>query len=212
MIDEYWKLLNLVEDKVKYGYKSEHENPEFSSLPKSCRACSLYLIRNSIVYGKGSDSPKLLIIGSWPTNEDEEAGEPISGEVRVFLDKWIKAMKLSPMGDCYITNLLKCKTGWNIRGNSGRHNHIEEINSCFINLEDEINRLNPKVILTLGEDAAKKITDSEKELESLRGHIHLYRGIPVISTYHPEVALENYDALRAPVWDDLKLVISKLDG
>ena len=129
-----------------------------------------------------------------------------------FLNKWIKAMKLSLMGDCYITNLLKCKTGWNKRGSRSRHNHLEEIESCFINLEDEINKLTPKVILTLGEDAARILTDSDKELEALRGHVHLFKGIPVVSTYHPEVALENYEALRAPVWDDLKLVISKLNG
>ncbi|MBN2618377.1 MAG: uracil-DNA glycosylase [Spirochaetales bacterium] len=211
---DFWELLNLVEDKIKYGYKEEHETPEFSIQNESteCRDCPLYLIRNSIVYGKGSDNPKLFIIGTWPTNEDEANNSPISGECGEFLNKWITAMKLSPFADCYITNILKCKTGWNKRGFNGSHNLSQEINTCFNHLEDEIIRLKPKVILTLGERPAQVMANSNLELEQLRGHIHRYKGIPVISTYHPEVALENYEALRAPVWEDLKLVINELNG
>lgn len=208
----FWELLNLVEDKIKYGYKDEHELPEFKKAETECRDCPLYLIRNSIVYGKGSDCPKLMIIGTWPINEDEENGSPLSGECGEFLNKWIGAMKLSPFSDCYVTNLLKCKTGWNKRGFNGAHNLEEEITTCFNHLDAEITRLQPRVILTLGERTAQVLTDSDKELEQLRGHVHLYKGIPVISTYHPEIALENYDALRAPVWEDLKQVINSLNG
>lgn len=209
---EFWELLNLVEDKVKYGYREEHDIPEFKTAESECRDCSLYLVRNSIVYGSGSDSPKIMIVGTWPINEDEESGSPLSGKCGEFLGKWIAAMKLSPMADCYITNLLKCKTGWNRRGFQGSHDHTEEITKCFNHLESEIKRLNPRVILTLGEKPAQVLTDSNKGLEELRGHIHLFKGIPVVSTYHPETALENYEGLRAPVWEDLKLVLSRLNG
>lgn len=212
---EFWDLLNLVEDKIKYGYKEEHETPVFKTEDNKkteCRDCPLYLIRNSIVYGKGSDSPRLMIIGTWPINQDEDNSSPLSGECGNFLNKWIGAMKLSPFADCYVTNLLKCKTGWNKRGFNGAHNLEEEITTCFNHLEEEIKRLKPEVILTLGERPAQVMADSDKGLEQLRGHVHLYKGIPVISTYHPEIALENYEALRAPVWDDLKLVIQNLNG
>lgn len=209
---ELWEVLNLVEDKIKYGYKEEHEIPEFRVAKAECRDCSLYLVRNSIVYGEGSDNPRLMIIGTWPINEDEDNNSPISGTCKEFLGKWIGAMKLSPMGDCYTTNLLKCKTGWNKRSFQGSHDHSEEIRTCFNHLEDEIKRLNPDVILTIGEKSAQVLTDSDKGLEELRGHVHLFKGIPVVSTYHPETALENYEALRAPVWEDLKLVISRLNG
>ena len=209
---EIWDLLNLVEDKIKYGYREEHETPEFKVQKSECRDCSLYLIRNSIVYGKGSGNPKVLIVGTWPINQDEDNNQPISGECGEFLNKWIGAMKLSPTNDCYITNLLKCKTGWNRRGFNGSHNLNDEITTCFNHLEAEIDKLKPQVILTLGERPAQVLTDSNKELEQLRGHIHMFKGIPVVNTYHPEVALENYENLRAPVWDDLKLVISRLNG
>ncbi len=207
---ELWELLNLVEDKVKYGYREEHKTPIFKEIKQECRDCSLYLVRNSIVYGSGSDNPKLMIIGTWPINEDEEIGNPLSGECGEFLNKWIGALKLSPMADCYVTNLLKCKTGWNKRGFQGSHDHSEEINRCFSHLESEISRLKPRVILTLGETPAQILTDSKSGLEELRSHVHLFKGIPVVSTYHPETALENYEALRAPVWEDLKLVISRI--
>jgi len=212
-MEEFWELLNLVEDKIKYGYKGEHEKPQFKNIDQTeCRDCPLYLIRNSIVYGKGSDSPKLMLVGTWPIDQDEEFNSPIASKCGEFLNKWITAMKLSPFADTYVTNLLKCKTGWNKRGFNGAHNLSEEITTCFNHLEEEIKRLQPQVILTLGERPAQVLTNSDRELEQLRGHIHNYKGIPVVSTYHPEVALENYEALRGPVWDDLKLVMSKLNG
>lgn len=211
---EFWELLNLVEDKINHGYKEVHNVPEFKAVNNAteCRDCPLYLLRNRVVYGKGSDSPKLMVIGSWPINQDEDNNEPLSGECLEFLNKWLGAMKLSPFADCYVTNLLKCKTGSTKRNISMGHNMEEEITSCFNHLEEEIKRLQPRVILTIGEKSAQVLTDSDHSLEQLRGHVHLYKGIPVVSTYHPEVALENYEALRAPVWDDLKLVISRLNG
>lgn len=213
---EFWELLNLTEDKIKFGYKEQHEVPEFKEYLKEenheCRDCGLYLTRNAIVYGKGSDNPKLMIVGTWPNNEDEENSAPISGDALDFLNKWIKAMKLSPMADCYTTNLLKCKTGWNKRAHFGPRDHHEEIDTCFSHLEEEINRLKPKVILTLGEIPAAKLAGNNNELEFNRGHVHRFIGIPVISTYHPETALENYEALRAPVWQDLQLAIKELNG
>lgn len=209
---EFWELLNLTEDKIKFGYKENHEIPEFKEAKGECRDCSLYLTRNSIVYGKGSDNPKLMIIGSWPINEDEDNSLPITGKAGDFLNKWIGAMKLSPLADCYITNLLKCKTGWNKRAHFGPRDHHEEIETCFNHLEEEINRLKPKVILTLGETSARKMVGNDYELEMNRGHVHRFKGIPVVSTYHPETALENYEALRAPVWQDLQLVIKELNS
>jgi len=213
---DFWELLNLVEDKIESGYKKIHEVPEFSTYStenkKECRDCPLYLIRNRIVYGKGSDSPRLMIIGTWPVDEDEESNSPISGKCGEFLEKWIKAVKLSPFGECYITNLLKCRSGWNKRGFNSNQHLNEEIEKCFTHLELEIERLKPEVILTLGEKPAQILTETDRDLETLRGHIHLFKGIPVVSTYHPEIALENYEALRAPVWEDLKLVIECLNG
>ena len=215
-MERFWELLNLVEDKIKYGYKEKHETPVFKPGQKEdgsgeCRDCPLYIIRNSIVYGKGSDNPKLMIIGSWPTQEDEDNNSPLSGEALEFLEKWIKGIRLSTFADCYITNLLKCRTGWNKRGFCGTHNLDEEIRTCFNHLEEEVRRLQPRVILALGEKPSQVLCDSDRELEQLRGHVHRFHGIPVISTYHPEVALENYEALRGPVWDDLKLVKANIN-
>lgn len=209
---EFWELLNLTEDKIKHGYREEHEVPEFKEVKGECRDCSLYLTRNRVVYGVGSDKPKLMIVGTWPNSDDEISGEPISGKAKDFLYKWIGAMKLSPMGECYITNLLKCKTGWNKRANFGTRDHKEEIHTCFSHLEEEIKRLQPKIILTLGEIPSQMLSGNSNELEGNRGHIHRFMGIPVVSTYHPETALENYEALRAPVWDDLKLAIRELNN
>jgi len=38
---------------------------------------------------------------------------------------------------------------------------------------------------------------------ALRGKMHDRRGIPLVATYHPSAVLRD-QALRAPVWEDLK--------
>jgi hypothetical protein len=45
----------------------------------------------------------------------------------------------------------------------------------------------------------------------LREHVHLYRGIPVIVTYHPAALLRN-EAWKRPTWADVKLARRILDA
>jgi len=77
--------------------------------------------------------------------------------------------------------------------------------ACLWILEEQIKIMNPGVILTLGAPASRTIIGSTVGIGKLRGSIHRYGEIPVIPTYHP-AALLRTDALRRPVWEDMKML------
>ena len=67
-------------------------------------------------------------------------------------------------------------------------------------------RLAPPEVLYILRDAAPTVLFFEKQYEatvaSLRGHVHEYRGIPMIVTYHPAYLLRSLPD-KAKAWEDL---------
>jgi uracil-DNA glycosylase family 4 len=51
-----------------------------------------------------------------------------------------------------------------------------------------------------------------ESLGQLRGRVHDRKGIPVVVTYHPSAVLRDKATLRKPVWEDLKLLKSLIEG
>jgi uracil-DNA glycosylase len=75
----------------------------------------------------------------------------------------------------------------------------------------EIERIAPKLIVALGETAAKRLLGAEASLESLRGHVHRYKGIALIVTYHPAELLRTLPQ-KARAWEDLVFARRVLRG
>jgi DNA polymerase len=65
------------------------------------------------------------------------------------------------------------------------------------------------MILCAGRTAAQILLETGASLGSLRGHIHEYRGIPLLCTYHPSALLRD-ESKKRPAWEDLKIVRTKL--
>ncbi len=67
------------------------------------------------------------------------------------------------------------------------------------------------MIVTLGAPAMVYITGETEGITKVRGHWRLYRGIPVMPTFHPSYVLRAYsEDNRKKVWSDLQQVIAKL--
>ncbi|MBN1834656.1 MAG: uracil-DNA glycosylase [Spirochaetales bacterium] len=170
-----------------------------------CRKCALSQRRNHAVPGEGSPRPRVLLIGEAPGYEEDRGGRPFVGPAGQYLDKWLKAIELDRYGDCYITNIVKCRPPGNRDPLPG------EVAACRPYLERQIDLLHPEAILTLGRLSTQLLTGRSAGIGALRGQVHAYRGIPLVGTYHPSAVLRNSD-LRKPVWEDLKLLRSVLDG
>ncbi|HHS13712.1 MAG TPA: uracil-DNA glycosylase [bacterium] len=161
-----------------------------------CRRCRLAQTRKHIVWGEGNRNASLMLVGEAPGREEDLQGKPFVGQAGRLLNNILKAIGFERK-EVYITNILKCRPPEN------RDPLPDEIKSCLPILEDQILRIGPKVILTLGRYAGQTLLMTADPLNRLRGKFHDRGGIPCRVTYHPAALLRNPQWKR-PVWEDVQ--------
>ncbi len=168
-----------------------------------CRGCRLCEERNTIVFGGGNPSAGIVFIGEGPGANEDIQGVPFVGRAGKLLDRILASINLD-RDSVFITNIVKCRPPGN------RTPTKDEVAACWWILEEQIRIMQPGVIVALGAPASRTMTGSSEGIGKLRGSIHRYGDIPVIPTYHP-AALLRTDALRRPVWNDMKMLRQLLD-
>ena len=69
-----------------------------------------------------------------------------------------------------------------------------------------------KVVIALGDEAARVILKSDQAISNLRGKVHFLKtGERVIATFHPSYLLEN-TASKKDAWEDLKLAMREMSA
>jgi DNA polymerase len=168
-----------------------------------CQRCGLSAARRQIVFGCGSPTAELMLVGEAPGREEDEQGEPFVGAAGQLLTRMIRAMGLA-REDVYIANIIKCRPPRN------RDPEPEEIGTCEPFLVRQIEIIAPRVIIALGNVAAKALLRTQTGITRLRGTWHQYHGVPVMPTFHPAYLLRNAEGKR-PVWSDLQQVMAQMD-
>ena len=69
--------------------------------------------------------------------------------------------------------------------------------------------LRRKILVALGKCAAERLGCLEAGERGWRGRWSVYRGIPVMPTYHPAFLLRS-PHMKRPVWEDLQKVMGRL--
>ncbi len=167
-----------------------------------CTRCRLHAGRKNLVFGEGSAKSGIVFVGEGPGFDEDQQGRPFVGRAGKLLDKMIEAMGYG-RPDVYICNVVKCRPPEN------RTPQPDEIENCSPFLIKQISALNPRVICTLGACASQSLLGSGKPISQLRGKTHLWRGIPLICTYHPAYLLRN-PVQKAATWQDLKALLKVL--
>jgi uracil-DNA glycosylase len=174
---------------------------------QSCQACQLCTGRKSIVFGNHvnfeatNQQSDWLIVGDPPTESDEAAGAPFTGEAGVLLGNMLKAMGLN-VDAVTLTPAVKCRT-------EGQSTGAQELAQCEAFLRRQVALARPKMILAMGRYAAQAllaqtVSNPPPPFSHLRGVVHHYQGIPVVVTYSPANLLRN-PADKAKAWADLCL-------
>jgi DNA polymerase len=224
ILKKYWEVVATLEDYLISGYKRSRETVELKASAFSnvfagesdtleelvrevlgCTKCRLHETRNIVVPGEGSSNPLVMIIGEGPGGEEDRSGRPFVGRAGQYLDKWLDAIGLTRGEHCFIANIVKC------RPPNNRDPMEDECNSCLPYLYRQIDLLQPKAILTVGRISSQILTGLPKSLGSLRGAVYEFKGIPLVTTYHPSGVLRNPE-YRRPVWEDLKLLQSLIEN
>ncbi len=168
----------------------------------NCARCRLSEKRTSVVFGEGAPDARIMFIGEGPGAEEDRTGRPFVGQAGQLLDRIVLAMGFQ-RAETYIANVVKCRPPGN------RDPKDDEIAACSGFLDRQIELIRPDVIVALGRFAANRLTGTDKPLGALRGRWSHYKGVPLLSTYHPAYLLRT-PADKRKVWQDLKMVMAKL--
>lgn len=221
--DEYERMLeafavakSFLKQQVELGFdevytqvkaKKKRAHPasldDFCDKIKNCTKCQLGLSRTNFVFGAGNPQANLMLIGEAPGREEDLQGEPFVGLAGKLLDKMLEAIHFK-REEVYIANILKCRPPEN------RDPRPEEIETCKPYLLQQIELIQPRIILALGRISAQVLLETKSALGQLRGKFHDFQGIRFMATYHP-AALLRYQQYKRPTWKDLQLLRKEYD-
>jgi len=171
---------------------------------RGCKRCGLCQSRTQTVFGVGNRRAELMVIGEAPGQDEDAQGEPFVGRAGQLLNSMLRAMG-HPRETVYIANILKC------RPPNNRNPNPTEVASCLPYLQQQIDLVQPRLILAVGGIAAQNLLATEESVGRLRGHVHRLgeRATPLIVTYHPAYLLRSPGEKRK-VWTDLKCARAEL--
>jgi DNA polymerase len=150
---------------------------------KNCKKCPLWKLRKNAVPGEGPANAKIFICGQAPGVEEDKTGRPFIGRAGNFLNELLKIAGIE-RGKVFITSPLKCLPQPPIN----RKPKKEEIEACLPYLKKQIEILNPKYFILLGE-VAFSVFFSKEKLSDFRGKCIEENGKFYFPTYHPAAGL-----------------------
>ncbi|HKK19002.1 MAG TPA: uracil-DNA glycosylase [Opitutales bacterium] len=184
---------------------------------ESCPTCKEHLSeQGKVVFGTGSVDADIFFCGEAPGADEEVQGEPFVGQAGQLLTKIIGAMGLK-REDVYIANILKWRPEHD-KPSGNRPPTVEEMNFCLPYLKAQIEIVQPKVIVALGNTAVTGLLgpDPSRRMGSIRGTWKEFAGIPLMITFHPSYLLRaesqtNPNAKKRLVWEDMLKVMEKAE-
>jgi len=160
---------------------------------RGCERCPLSRTRTNAVPGEGPLDSEILFIGEAPGMNEDKQGRPFVGAAGKFLDECLAAAGVS-RETTYICNVLKC------RPPSNRDPQPEEIAACRDYLDEQIELVSPRMIVTLGRYSMARFFPEHK-ISSVHGRWKEIDGRFYVPMYHPAAALHQ-QSLRATILED----------
>ena len=160
---------------------------------RTCDLCPLWTTRTNAVPGEGPLNAEVMFIGEAPGVNEDRQGRPFVGAAGQFLDELFAAAGLK-RGGVYICNVLKCRPPGNRDPQPG------EIEACRDYLDEQIDLLDPLVIVTLGRFSMAKFFPNQA-ISRIHGQPKEVAGRFYVPMYHPAAALHQ-GSLRQVILDD----------
>jgi DNA polymerase len=180
----------------------------------ACTKCPhLVQSRTQVVFGVGNPDAEVMFVGEAPGADEDLVGEPFVGRAGQLLTKIIEAMNFH-RADVYIANILKCRPNTPPGESGNRKPTPAEMNVCKPYLLQQIEIIQPKVLVALGATAVEGLLGMEKAgITRLRGTWKEFHGIPLMPTFHPSFLLRpsgEQTSNKRLVWEDMLAVLERL--
>ncbi|MGI9086896.1 MAG: uracil-DNA glycosylase [Chthoniobacterales bacterium] len=176
-----------------------------------CELCPhLASSRSQIVFGVGNPDAELMFIGEAPGADEDRQGEPFVGRAGQLLTKIIETMGFA-RSEVYIANVLKSRPDMPAGAPGNRPPTPEEMQNCLPFLLEQIDIIQPKVLVALGATAVEGLLGTRGTMRELRGQWHSFHETPLMITYHPSYLLRNQAPTeKRKVWEDMLMVLERL--
>ncbi|MDG5482179.1 UdgX family uracil-DNA binding protein [Mycolicibacterium gadium] len=185
---------------------------ELAAAAHSCKGCDLYLDATQTVFGAGSATADLMLVGEQPGDQEDRAGEPFVGPAGRLLDKALAAAGVE-RDRLYVTNAVKhFKFTLPERGKRRIHKTPSrtEVVACRPWLVAELMAVQPKVLTLLGATAAQALMGRGFRLTAHRGEVlhlpdsdDLAFDPQIVATAHPSSVLRGRPEDREKAFDAL---------
>ncbi|MCD8384272.1 MAG: uracil-DNA glycosylase [Clostridiales bacterium] len=169
---------------------------------EQCRRCALGETRTNLVFGDGSTSARLLLVGEGPGQQEDLTGVPFVGPAGQLLDQMMEIIDLD-RSKYYITNIVKCRPPRN------RDPLATEQEACIGYLREQTRLLQPRVIVCLGRIAAMRLIRSDYRITREHGQWVQRGNVWMTAIYHPSALLRDENK-RPETFDDLMSIRDKL--
>ena len=143
-----------------------------------------------------------MLIGEGPGADEDRTGVAFIGKAGQLLDKILGACNFTRKEHVFIGNIVKCRPPAN------RVPEPLEMEACLPYLEEQIEIIDPVIIMALGATALKGLKGGTPRITRERGKWQYWNNRLLMPTYHPAALLRNPN-LKKESWEDFKQVILK---
>jgi uracil-DNA glycosylase family protein len=178
-----------------------------------CEGCPLFADATQAVFGEGTLTSEVMLVGEQPGDQEDRAGAPFVGPAGKLLDRALEEAGID-RSKAYVTNAVK-HFKWKTRGTRRIHDKPTwtEQMACRPWLEAELALVKPKALVLMGATAAQSLLGKQFKVTQSRG-VPLESELAelVTATIHPSAVLrgENREELFAGLVDDLRIVAERL--
>lgn len=179
---------------------------------RHCQACDLHCQATQVVFGRGPQSARIVLVGEQPGDQEDVAGEPFIGPAGEVLNRALQQAGLD-RSQLYVTNVVK---HFKFERSGKRRLHkrpdAREIRACRPWFEAEWAQLQASVLVCLGATPATALIQPGFRIQQQRGQWVQSRFCPhTLATWHPSSILRLPDAEQqaarfAELVADLRLV------
>lgn len=150
------------------------------------------------ISGEGPLDAPLMLIGEAAGANEAKQGRPFVGASGTLLRNSLEEVGFDVANDFYITNVVKWRPLNNMTPT------MEMIEEGLPYLQEEIEEIQPKFILAVGNVPFRTLADTEMNISLYRGSANLKLskkfgdGIGLYATFHPAYIL--YNRKRKEIW------------
>jgi DNA polymerase len=195
----YSDNIEIIENKNINSINLPNNLDSLRACVENCYLCELSKSRKNTVFGEGNINANIMFLGEFPSATEDEMSRPFVGRAGEVLTNMIQNVLKIKREDVYISNIVKCKPSNN------KAPSVQESHSCRPYLFKQIELINPKLIVALGEGAYKYLTNEEVSISKIRGQIQNYKKSQLLLTYHPSFLLRNPTLKKDAYYDMLKI-------